>query len=214
MSGRTKHLTVAAFIFMIGLLVFCFAILSLTSGHLRANWFIYLVFGIIGAYVLSASGSVLLLAWKGPKFESVFPISLPNSVTIAAPCEMHGGKAIIYLAGSVKLYQGEITLFLTQKNRRLELGKAFLCGAKPSFRIPVPIWFKWLHVQEAGTTLDFWPRSANRSFDPVIIPFTQTIVQGDTVELTINVERVIGAEVGGRQRDVSKSDIVTVCFSA
>jgi hypothetical protein len=214
MSGRVKHLAVAAFIFMIGLLVFCCAILSLASGQLRANWFIYLVFGIIGAYVSAASGRVLFSAWKSPKFESSFPISLPNSVSIVAPCEMHGGKAVIYLASNAKLYRGEITLYLKQNDSRLQLGKTFLSGTKPTFRIRVPIWFKWLHVQEAGTTLDFWPKGPNRSFDPVIIPFTHTIAQGDTIELRIDVESVFGEGVAGKYGEAGKSDLVTVCFSA
>lgn len=214
MSGHSKNLAGSAFIFMIGLFVFCCSILSLARGQLRANWFIYLVWGIIGVYILVASGNALFSAWKRPKFESVFPVSLPNSIIFTAPCEIHGGKTVIYLASSAKLYNGEITLFLRQKDSRLELGKAFLIGMKPSFRIPVPTWFKWLHVKEAGTTLDLWPRGTRGLSDPVIIYFNHPIAQGDTIELSLKVTSVLDKEAGGRRGNVRKSDDVTICFYA
>jgi hypothetical protein len=213
MTGRSKHLTAAALIFSIGLLVFCCATLALASGQLRPNWFIYLVFGIVGAYVSAASGRVLFSARKRPKCEGVFSISLPNSVSLVAPCEMRGGTAVIYLPGSAKLYRGEITLFLKQKDTRLEFARVFLSGMKPLFRIPVPTWLKWLHVQEAGTRLSFWPRGAIRSSDPVIVSFAQSISQGDTIELSIDVTSILDEEVGAKLRNVRTADAVTVCFN-
>jgi hypothetical protein len=213
MTGRSKHLTAAALIFAIGLLVLCCALLALTGGQVRANWIIYLMFGIIGAYIATASGGVLVSAWKRPKFQRSFQISLPNSVSLVAPCEMRGGKAVIYLPGSAKLYRGEIILFLKHKNNPLEIARAFLCGMKPSFRISVPAWLKWLHVQEAGKTLSFWPRGAIRSSEPVIISFAQSIAQGDTVELSIDVTSILDEEIGEKPKNVSTADVVTVCFS-
>lgn len=213
MSIRSKNLASAAFIFMIGLLVFCCAILSFASGPLRANWFIYLVFGIIGVYALTASSRTLFLEWKKPTFESAFPISLPNSVIIVAPCEMNGGKALIYLPGGTRIYRGEITLFSKQKDNRLELSKVFLYGTKPSFSIPIPTWLKWLNVKEAGTVLDFWPKGTFNSFGPVVICFVQTIAQGDTIEVGMDVTSVLKPISGGKNGNESNADSVTVCFT-
>jgi hypothetical protein len=212
----TQHLIGLAFLFLISLFVFCFSIRSLFSGRAGNAWFIYVVIGVISTSVL-VTGLRWVWAISGsPQFEKVFPLSHPGptSIDILTPHAMHGGKVVIYFGDSVKFYRGQISLLLRQNDGAVILGKVSLSAIAPSFRIPIPGWFKWFHVQEAGTTMDFWPRGSRRTFDPVIIPFTHVLAEGDALQLEIDVQNILKDQEGNKLENTSNSNFVTVCLKA
>jgi hypothetical protein len=186
------------------------------EGHVRSNWFIYLVFGVIGLYIAIASGHDLWSASKKAILEQSFSISLsePNVSTLIVPKDMRRGEMLFYFAGSTPLYSGTITVLKQDGPSRSILGNALLHGAKKSFGIKIPAWLKIFRVEEAGGSLDFWPRGTARSLSPIAIPFSQPIAKGETVIVNIDVRHVLTNANAHDSKNKTNTELVTICLLA
>ena len=213
-SRVTKHFLETSFVLLIGLVVSCISIWPILAGHIGDwdNFFLQIMASMIGICVAVPSLSVLCSYRGSLIFENVLFFSQSDStaIEIGSPATLNGGRVFVYLPKSADIYHGQISLCLRQRSGQFDLGKVILTKTKPSYRIPIPKWLKVLHVQEAGTTLDLWPRGTGRSFNPVVIPFNRTVCAGDVLLLKLEVQNIFVEEKARASGITPIADLVTI----
>src|SRR2546427_12718217 len=158
----SRILLTAGFLFLLGLLLTVGAVLHIQSSSQTGRdlqiWLTSCGVGLIGIVLILTATRTFQSACGRTLFKDVYHIksSGRSVVEIVAPTDVRGGKIVLFLDGSPDRFRGSISLRRQRADAPVESNSIVLSAIKPSFRIRVPGWLRWLKVSDAGKIQEFW----------------------------------------------------------
>ena|SRR2546427_2538677 len=213
-----RTILTASFVVLLGVLLTTGAVLHfLSSSNTGRNVHIWLTscgVGLMGLILILAAARVLQSSCGTTLFKNVFHIKSPGRsvVEIVAPTDVRGGKIVLFLDGSPDRFRGSISLRRQRADAPVESNSIVLSAIKPSFRIRVPGWLRWLKVSDAGKIQEFWPRGTGLSLYPLEIPFNFSISKGESLALEFDLDSNFEGTNLESIYALSASERVTVCI--